>query len=178
LKKDIASKDEAARLAAVQGVRDVRDKGVRTLLSRKLDSDSEAVRLAAIQAMPAQKHAEAALALGRALLANQKNETVTKAILTALGDLGMCASLPALESAIALSGGVYGAEALAQIQRIGCPEAAAGLLKLRRPAQEDYQKAISAQPATGARVAPTTPNPKHPLAHLYSPIVTALYPTS
>lgn len=172
-KKDLLSKDEPVRVAALQSA--VRDKGVRALLARRLETDTDAVRIAAAQALALQKHPEAAAALGRGLTVNQKNEGVTKAILAALGELGMCACLPALETAITLQNGAFGIEALGHISRIGCPEAAPGLVKLRRSAEEDYQKHISAQARTGATVVPTTPNPKYPLAHLYSPLVTTLY---
>jgi hypothetical protein len=174
-KKDLESKEEAARLGAIRTAADLRDRGVRSLLARKLETDSDAVRVAAAQALGLQRHPEAAAALGRGLLVNQKKETVARAIVVALGDLGMCASLAHLEAAVPLNGGVFATEAMSQITRIGCPEAAAGLVKLRKDAEADYQKHLSGQARTGAVTAPTSPNPKYPLAHVYSPIVTALY---
>jgi hypothetical protein len=174
-KKDVASKDDAVRLAALQSARDLRDKGVRALLARRLENEPDGIRIAAAQALSFQKHPEAAAALGRGLVINQKNESVTKTIITSLGDLGMCAALPHLEAAITLNNGLFAADALAQITRIGCPESAAGLVKLRKSAEDDYQKFFASQSGSGARTMPTTYNPKYPLAHVYSPIVTALY---
>ncbi len=173
-KKDLESREEAARLGAIRTAGDLRDRAVRSLLARKLETDTDAVRAAAAQALGLQRHPDAVAALGRGLQVNQKKEPVAKAAVVALGDLGMCASLPHLEAALSLNGGVFAAEAIAQISRIGCPEAVPGLLKIRKEAEADYLKYMAAQPRTGAVVAPA-PNPKYPLAHVYNPIVTTLY---
>ena len=62
-KKDVVSKDDAVRLAALQSARDLRDKGVRALLARRLENEPDGIRIAAAQALSFQKHPEAAAAL-------------------------------------------------------------------------------------------------------------------
>ena len=177
LKKDAASREESVRLEAVRGLAAHRDRSVRVLLSRRLVSDSsDQVRIEAARSLARQKHPDAATALARGLVANQRRDAVSKEIIRSLGALDMCASIPHLLSIMEIRRPEVASEAMDQIIRINCPEAAPGLWKLQPRALADYQNAYAESTRLGGGRTPVTqPNPKYPLAHVYSKLRSTVY---
>lgn len=140
LKAMLAEKNEPARLRAIDALGAMRDREVRALLAEKLGSDTEAVRRHAAHAMAKQRHPTAAEALGKAMRAHARTPELVDEFIRALGDLDMCASIPQLVSAVDLNGGRHAPQALAELKRIGCAEAASGLSVILKAAEAEEKK--------------------------------------
>ncbi len=139
-RKQLESKDEQVRITATEQLGSIRTREARDLLTTKLRTDTEAVRRAAARAMAYQKHPSAAKALEMALRSQIRNGVLAGEFIRALGGLDMCASLRALVWALEAENGAYFQPAMREIVRIGCAEAAPGLVAILRRAEAEEKK--------------------------------------
>ncbi|MBI4580353.1 MAG: HEAT repeat domain-containing protein [Planctomycetes bacterium] len=82
------SRDEAARIAAVQDLSGVREPRVYALLGKLLPADTDAVRRAAADALGASGDVRCAPLLKAAVQPNHKNPLVLEAVFRAMGAVG------------------------------------------------------------------------------------------
>jgi hypothetical protein len=124
------SKGESAKLDAINELSKIRHSKVRSLLAKKLTTDSIPVRMAAASALAMQRHPESAKALGAALKGSKSNPKFLSHLVGCLGELDMCACIAPLVEAVGFGLVEPAVQALEAIQKIGCPEAAEKLVPL------------------------------------------------
>lgn len=137
--KRLEGTDEAAKTAALEELAGINDDQARYLIGSKLTTDTENVRRAAIKAIARQKRSSSAASLGRAVQANLANEGLLRACIDALAELDMCAGIQVLVMIIQLKNKL-GGEALAAIEKIGCPDAIPPLLGILQRAEAEEKK--------------------------------------
>ncbi len=139
LRKQVEGDDEGAKLGAISELGGIRDDDARSILARKLTTDSDSVRQAAAKAIAGQKDSATAQSLGRAIQANAANPVLVKAFIDALGELDMCAGIQPLILALEIAP-AQGADALAALEKIGCPDAVPPLLRFLQKAEIEEKK--------------------------------------
>lgn len=135
LAKLLRARDETARLQAIDELGGIRDREARSLLSRKLRTDSQRVRIAAARALVRQSHPSAASAVAKAILHDRQNESLVKGFITVLGELDLCASITPILVCLELNHYAYADDALRAIEMIGCTKSALGLIKVLKKAE-------------------------------------------
>lgn len=140
LRKTLGSSVESERIAAISELGSILEDEARSMLASRLSADSEAVRIAASKAIAKHKHSGSANSIGAAIDPNAKNEPVLRAFIDALEDLDMCAGLPVLVAMLEVDTHDLAEQALKAIARIGCPEAAQGLINLLREAEVEARE--------------------------------------
>ncbi len=139
LRKQVEGDDEGAKLSAISELGGILDDDARSILARKLTTDSDSVRRAAAKAIARQKDSATAQSLGRAIQANAANPLLVKAFIEALGELDMCAGIQPLILALEIAP-AQGADALAALEKIGCPDAVPPLLRFLQKAEIEEKK--------------------------------------
>ena len=182
LQKQLSSRSEKDRIDAIRKLGDILHSRSRSLLAKKLVSDTDTVRLAAAKAMIKHRHEVCAPALGRAIQAARGNQKLIKAFIKSLGDLDMCAGVPILIGVLQQDR-KSSKESLAAINRIGCVEAAPGMIKMLGMAEKEAKKPdkFSNTPSVDEKVdadrdpgATDNPNKDKALAALVKPVGDAL----
>jgi len=163
LRKELSSSNEGEKIAAVNELAGIDDDDARSLLAARLAADTEGVRTAAAKAIAKHRHPSSANALGNAIEANVQNESVLRAFVDALGELDMCACIPALLTLTEVGSHELADSALKAIGKIGCPEAAQGLMHLLREAEQEAKEPDRAPvPRTGSQGGRPGQNPRMP----------------
>ena len=139
LRHELSSSKEADRLAAIKALGEIDDGDARSLLIKKMVSDSEAVRKAAAKAIILHRKPICAQALGNAIQANAQDEKLVKFFIEALAELDMCASIRIL-TAVLQGAPALGDDVLKAIVRIGCPEAVPPLVAYLKTAETEEKK--------------------------------------
>ncbi len=139
LRHDLASSREADRLTAIKALGEIDDSDARSLLIKKMISDSETVRKAAAKAIILHRKPICAQALGNAIQANAKDEKLVKFFIETLAELDMCASIRIL-TAVLQGAPALGDDALKAIVKIGCPEAVPPLVAYLKTAETEEKK--------------------------------------
>lgn len=139
LRKQVEGSDEAAKTSALNELGGINDDEARSLIASKLYTDSDAVRTAAAKAISKQRRSSSAGSLGRAIQASLNNDRMLKVYIDALADLDMCAGIASLVMVLELKPSVA-ADALAAIEKIGCPDAIPGLLRFLVRAEAEEKK--------------------------------------
>jgi hypothetical protein len=137
--KRLEGADEAAKTAALEELAGINDDQARYLIGSKLTTDTDNVRRAAIKAIARQKRSSSAASLGRAVQGNIANEGLVRACIDALAELDMCSGIQVLVMIIQLKNKL-GSEALAAIEKIGCPDAIPPLLGILQRAEAEEKK--------------------------------------
>lgn len=140
LRKQLNSTSDKDKIRAINDLAGIFDEDARLLLAGRLVGDIPEIRIAAAKAIAKHRKAASAYALGNALGPNFRDEAVLKALIEALGELDMCASLPFLAAAVELNKYALAADALKAIVKIGCPEAAPYLIGYFRKAEAEEAK--------------------------------------
>ena len=145
LSKQLRSFDEGVRLDTIDELANVDDSKARSMLAKKLISDTEKVRLAAAKALVKHKHAYCADALGNGIKANFKHDRIVTGYVDALTELDMCAGIKVLLM-ILKSNPKQGIGALDGLVKIGCPEAVQPLVIYLKQAETEEKKPDFFQP--------------------------------
>lgn len=140
LRKRLSTGSESEKLAAIEELGGIYDKDARSLLAARLGAGTEAVRLAAVKAIMRQRHPYSARAIAAAIQANLNSPSVLRAFIEALQALDVCASIPGLVSLIEVNDHQMAESALKAIGKIGCPEAAPGLIHILEETEAEARK--------------------------------------
>lgn len=137
--KKLSSGKAKTRLEGIEELGSLRHADARSLLIKKLSTDTDEIRLAAARALVRHHQVVCAKALANAILHNKRQANVVKGLLEALGDLDMCVGIPILvklmHSDIPLA-----QDCLKQLEKINCPEALDGILLLLYNAEKEARK--------------------------------------
>ena len=139
LQKQLSSRSEKERIDAIGKLGDILHSKSRSLLAKKLVSDTDKVRLAAAEAIIKHRHDVCAKALGLAIQSARGNQKLIKSFIKSLGDLDMCVGVPILV-AVLQRDSKLAKDCLAAITRIGCVEAAPGMIKMLGMAEKEAKK--------------------------------------
>ncbi len=135
-----ASRDESARVSAVESLAPVLHPLVTRVLIGLLSKDVEAVRIAAAHGLGRVADDVAIQGLSAALVANKKMPEVQKAILTALGATDSERALPSLHGMFDEYGDEVAVAAIAGAGKIGSPDSADELLEALHKGEMEIDK--------------------------------------
>ena len=138
-RKQLDGSDESAKTSALAELGGINDDEARSLIASKLYTDTDNVRTAAAKAIARQRRSSSAGALGRAIQASLTNDRMLKVYVDALAELDMCSGIGPLVMVIEVKPALAG-DALAAIEKIGCPDAIPMLLRFLTRAEAEEKK--------------------------------------
>ena len=139
LRKQVEGSDESAKTSALAELGGINDDEARSLIASKLYKDTDNVRTAAAKAIARQRRSSSAGALGRAIQASLTNDRMLKVYVDALAELDMCSGIGPLVMVVEVKPALAG-DALAAIEKIGCPDAIPMLLRSLPRAEAEEKK--------------------------------------
>lgn len=140
LRKTLNSGSESDKLSALAELGGIDDNESRSLIVGKLVSGTEGVRIAAAKAIVKHRRPSSANSIGAAVDSNTGSEAVMNAFVEALSELDVCRSIVVLLAMLRWNNYALQEPILAAVAKIGCPEAAQGLLGHLAAAEKEEKK--------------------------------------
>jgi hypothetical protein len=142
---------EEGQVDAIKRLIEIPGADVLHLLAGNLVKDGDAARIAAAKAFAKYRDPASVHSLAQAVAPNIDRPAVLRAIIEALRQLDLCASIPVLVAMMELNKWALSREALHGIEQIGCTEALPALVRLFQRAESEAKRPDFLQdPLSGA----------------------------